>query len=71
MKLGPWWSFLIKFFIPFILILILGVDFIDEIRKPYGDYTWTALLTIGVNWLAITFLVALVLSWFPWKRHLS
>jgi neurotransmitter:Na+ symporter, NSS family len=69
MKLGPWWAILIKFFVPLVLVVILGGDLMSDLSKPYGDYSWTSLFMIGVNWLFITFLIALVLSWLPWKRR--
>ncbi len=71
MKLGSWWSFLIKFFVPFVLITVLGFDMIGEIKTPYENYSWKALVFIGVDWLLITFLIALVLSWQPWKGRLG
>jgi len=68
-NLGPWWNILIKFVVPIVLVIILGGDLVNEFKKPYEGYSWKALVFIGVNWLSITFLVALVFSWMPWKRE--
>jgi NSS family neurotransmitter:Na+ symporter len=69
LKIGFWWDFIIKFFIPVVLTLILISDLINELKKPYGDYGWNAILSIGVNWLFITLLIALVLTWLPWREN--
>jgi NSS family neurotransmitter:Na+ symporter len=68
LQLGAWWTVLIKFFVPIVLILILGGDLIHDLRMPYGDYSWKALVFIGVNWLVITLMVALVLSGLSGRR---
>ncbi len=68
-SLGSWWTVLIKFVVPLVLIIILGGDLIGEFQKPYENYSWSALFFIGINWLGITFLVALVFTWMPWKRE--
>ena len=69
MKLGVGWSFLIKYFVPTVLILIIGGDVIGELQKPYGDYSWTALFTLGISWLFVTLLVAFVLTMMPTRRR--
>lgn len=70
-SLGPWWTYLIKFFVPVTLIVILGTTLYREFQELYEDYTWGALVGIGVTWLVLTFLVALVFTWLPWKRKIS
>ncbi|MFQ5543527.1 MAG: sodium-dependent transporter [Nitrospiria bacterium] len=62
MKLGPWWSFLIKYFIPLVLVFILCFDLVNEFQKPYAGYSLSALILIGVNWLLMTLLVAFFLA---------
>ena len=71
MKVGVWWAILIKYFVPCVLILILGWDLINDLSKPYGDYSWKALFMIGANWLLITLLAAFVLALLPWRRRIS
>lgn len=66
-KLGGWWDVLIKFFIPLMLGVILIGDLVSEIKKPYGDYSWTNLILIGRDWLLITLAVAITIANRPWK----
>ena len=71
MKLGFWWSIMIKYFIPSVLAFILIGDLISEIRKPYENYSWFALISIGVSWLMVTLLAACIFSWLPWKQKIK
>ncbi len=66
-SLGPWWDWLIKFFVPLVLIVILVGDLYRELREPYGGYSWTALILIGRDWLLITLAAAFVLACRPWR----
>jgi len=68
-KLGLWWTVLIKFFVPFALGLILVGDLISEVSKPYGDYSWSAILAIGVDWVLLTLVAALWLALTPWRTE--
>ncbi len=69
MKVGAWWSFLIKYFIPAILTIIIVGDLINAFKKPYEGYSWQALIFIGVDWLVLTLLLALFLSKSPWEKE--
>jgi len=69
MQLGIWWDFLIKYFVPFVLGAICLGDIYNELQKPYGDYSWTSLLVLGVNWLVVTLVVAFILATRPWKTE--
>lgn len=71
LKLGPWWTFLVKFFVPAILIAILVGDVIHELGTPYGDYSWRVLVFIGLDWLAVTLLGALIFTMRPWRHRLD
>jgi NSS family neurotransmitter:Na+ symporter len=70
-QLGTWWGFLIRFFVPAILFIILAGDLYTELKKPYGDYSWTALILIGRDWLLVTLVAAFFIASRPWKteRH--
>jgi neurotransmitter:Na+ symporter, NSS family len=49
-KIGRWWNFLIKWFIPIALSALLVVQFVKEMAGPYEGYpTWA--LTLG--WLSV------------------
>jgi NSS family neurotransmitter:Na+ symporter len=66
-RLGGWWDFLIKYFVPLVLSIILVGDLYTEIKQPYEGYSWTALILIGRDWVILTFIVALVIAIRPWK----
>lgn len=66
-KLGGWWDLLIKFFVPGVLSVILVGDLYVELQKPYGGYSWTALILIGRDWLLITLAVAFILAARSWR----
>ncbi len=71
MKLGLWWSHLIKYFVPIVLMVIIGGDLINEFRKPYEGYSWSALIFIGVDWLLLTLLLALFFSRSKWRKQID
>ena len=66
-QLGSWWDFLIKIFVPLVLIVILVGDLANELSAPYEGYSWTALVMIGRDWLLITLIAAFVLASRPWR----
>ncbi|NOY83353.1 MAG: sodium-dependent transporter [Nitrospirae bacterium] len=67
LKIGPWWSLLIRYFVPLILIIITGTNLFNEFQKPYEGYPISSLIFIGINWLVITIIIALFFSRSPWK----
>ena len=70
-KLGAWWGFLIRYFVPTILFIILIGDLISEFKKPYGGYTWASVIVIGMDWLLATLVAAFFIASRPWRteRH--
>jgi NSS family neurotransmitter:Na+ symporter len=66
-KLGPWWNLLIRYFVPFVLGIILIGDIWGEIKKPYGGYSWSSLIVIGRDWLLLTLGVGFFISTRAWK----
>ena len=46
--LGRWWDILIKYVIPFVLIILLSVAIIENIIHPYKNYPTWALIIGGV-----------------------
>ncbi|GBE02404.1 hypothetical protein BMS3Bbin06_00611 [bacterium BMS3Bbin06] len=61
------WDFLIKYFVPLVLSIILIGDLYNEVRKPYGGYTWTSLILIGRDWVLLTLIAAFWIASRPWK----
>ncbi|MFO7965762.1 MAG: sodium-dependent transporter [Desulfobacterales bacterium] len=68
LQLGRWWEFMVKFFVPIVLTLIVIGDIYREFLHPYENYSWTSLVFIGCSWLVLTFAAALVFAGRPWKR---
>jgi NSS family neurotransmitter:Na+ symporter len=68
-KVGYGWDILIKYFVPFVLGVILLGDLCGEIRQPYGGYSWTALVLIGWNWILLTIIVAFLFAKRKWKNR--
>jgi NSS family neurotransmitter:Na+ symporter len=68
-QLGRWWNFLIKLFIPLVLGIILVGDLYSELKEPYEGYSWAALISIGIDWILLTFIAAIVIAMRPWKTE--
>ena len=68
-RLGRGWDFLIRIFVPGVLMVILAGDLVNELEKPYGGYSWTALILIGRDWLLLTLVGAFVLACRPWRTQ--
>ena len=52
------WNYLVKFFIPIVLGVIMLIDIVSEIKNPYAGYQFSAIILIGVNWLLFTLIAA-------------
>ena len=70
-KLGLWWDYIIKLFIPLILGIVLFGDLYTELKEPYGGYSWASLILIGRDWLLLTLIVAFAIAIRPWKNGLG
>ncbi len=68
-RLGKIWEILIKGFVPLVLIIILVGDLYNDLRQPYGGYSWTAIILIGRDWLLLTLIMAFFLANRPWRTH--
>ena len=66
-KLWGWWDFLIKVFICLVLGGLLFSSLGEEVLKPYGGYSWLAIILIGRDWLIYTLFFALIVAAHPWK----
>jgi NSS family neurotransmitter:Na+ symporter len=59
--ISRWWDILIKYFIPFILIIILIVAIVDNIINPYlGHQSWIIIIG-GVTPCILIFLLSIFL----------
>jgi len=68
-KLGPWWDRLIKYFVPLVLGMVLIVDLFHELSKPYGEYSWTSLFFIGIDWVLLTLIAGFIIASRPWRTE--
>ncbi len=66
--LRGWWDVLIKYFIPFILGLIILIDLYGEFKNPYGGYPLVAVILIGLEWLIICMIAATFITLLPWRK---
>ncbi len=64
---GPVWIFLIRYFVPLILLVILLGDLYRDLKAPYGGYSWTAIILIGRDWLLTTLILAFWLASRRWR----
>ena len=65
--LGSWWDISIRMITPLVLAALLISSLIEEIIKPYGDYSRVALILIGRDWLIYTLFLAIIVAYHRWK----
>lgn len=58
--LGRWWDYLIKFAIPFVLLILLAAAVINNIINPYLEYPWWIIVLGGVAPCLSIFLLSFV-----------
>ncbi|MFO7560225.1 MAG: sodium-dependent transporter [Desulfobacterales bacterium] len=61
-RIGPIFTFMIKFFTPAILTYTMISTLIEEIRTPYEGYPLSAILTLGIGVLFLIAVSSLMLS---------
>lgn len=67
--MGRPWEILIKGFVPLMLCIILIGDLYHDFRQPYGNYSWTAIILIGRDWLLLTLVIAFFIASRPWRTE--
>ena len=60
LHLGRWWDYLIKFAIPFVLLILLAAAVINNIINPYLGYPWWIIVLGGVEPCLSIFLLSFV-----------
>ncbi|HHM23429.1 MAG TPA: sodium-dependent transporter, partial [Bacteroidetes bacterium] len=68
-KIGPWWDFMVKFFIPIVLAVIFVWSMANDLVHRYGDYPLAALLGVGLGSVLLTLIIALILYASGWRTH--
>ncbi len=66
-KINRIWDIFIKYITPAVLLSILINELKNEFTKPYGGYGLKFLLFIGVGWVVVTLIIAVVVSISPWN----
>jgi NSS family neurotransmitter:Na+ symporter len=66
-RVGRLFDFSIRYLTPAVLLVLLVSDLIGDIRKPYGGYSWIAVILIGRDWLILTLIAALFVAMRPWR----
>merc|ERR1719361_3338873 len=62
--IGIWWGFLIKYWIPTILTVVLISEFREKSYNPYSGYPW-GYLTVGILWFSLMVIVVALIAIFP------
>ena len=71
LNLPPLWEFIIRFFNPFVLILIMTSALYKVLTEGYGGYSTEHLLIFGLFWIVVSFVLSFVFSQKPWKIDLK
>ena len=66
-KVPKVWSFSIKFSTPVILIYLLYLTLFSDLKNNYGGYPTDQLIIYGIGWMLICLVLALALTFSPWK----
>jgi NSS family neurotransmitter:Na+ symporter len=61
-KIGRWWDVLIKYIIPIVLGIILILSIIENVTKPYMNYSWEILIAFGLIPIVILFIFSIILA---------
>jgi len=70
-RVGRLFNFFICYLVPAVLFFLLLSDLVRDIRKPYGGYSWIALILIGRDWLILTLIAALMVAMRPWRNPID
>merc|ERR1712141_572298 len=62
--IGIWWGFLIKYWAPTLLTVVLLSEFREKSYNPYGGYPW-GYLSVGILWFSLMVIVVALIAIFP------
>jgi NSS family neurotransmitter:Na+ symporter len=63
----PIWDVLVKFITPAILAYLLYLSLVGDLAENYSGYPTDQLILYGVGWMLVCLVVALALTFVPWK----
>lgn len=61
-RLSGFYNFLIKYFLPIVLLILLGKQITDEFQKNYGNYAVEYLAIYGVSILVLILILGLAVA---------
>ncbi len=68
-KVGRWWNHLIRLFVPIALGVLLVGALYREVQSPYENYSWGAIILLGMDWILFTIIIAIVFAMKPWRTE--
>jgi NSS family neurotransmitter:Na+ symporter len=66
-KIAGWWDYVVKLFIPTVLIVLLVNSVLEEFSSPHEGYPVLSLVLLGRDWLLVTLFLAVLISMRSWK----
>lgn len=57
-KLGKWWEFAVGIWAPAVLGVVIILELIKQLTKPYAGYDWFFIIPVGFGWILMTVVVA-------------
>lgn len=70
-KIGAWWDVLVKYWAPFIMIVMGVINLIAELKAPYGGYPFSSVLLFGWVLMVVDLIVSFVLGGRDWEKSTS
>lgn len=67
-RIGKWWDFTVKYITPVMLTIMIVQNIINEIKKPYGNFSRIEIFAYGWASIALGIIAALIISTRPWKN---
>jgi NSS family neurotransmitter:Na+ symporter len=67
-KIPAIWDIMVKFVTPLILIYLLFLSLKGDLTENYSGYPTDQLIIYGLGWMLVCLLVALGLTFAPWKE---
>ena len=68
-KIPAIWDIMVKFVTPLILIYLLCLSIKGDLTENYSGYSTDQLIIYGVGWMLVCLIVALGLTFAPWKEE--
>ena len=68
-KLPSFWSLLIRYVTPLILLGVIGVALANDLKSNYENYKTSAILTFGIGCLLLVLILSIVLTIQTWRQN--